>query len=87
MITFGALLLAGSLTRFAAVAAAVASAASLFSWFPAPRIGIFDTDVTAVLALVIVAAIICLGSGAFSVDAKLFGRREVIIPRKPLSDR
>jgi uncharacterized membrane protein YphA (DoxX/SURF4 family) len=86
MIGFGALLLIGSLTRFAAVAGGIASAASLFSWFPTPRIGIFQTDITAVLAIVIVAALMCLGSGAFSVDARLFGRREVIIPGKFLSD-
>jgi len=87
MIAFGALLLIGSLTRFAAFVAAIASIASLFPWFPGPRIGIFETELTAALAIVIIAAVMCLGSGAFSVDAKLFGRREVIIPRKSPSDQ
>jgi hypothetical protein len=27
-------------------------------------------------------AIACLGPGAFSVDARLFGRREILIPRE-----
>jgi hypothetical protein len=30
--------------------------------------------------VVLAAAVLCLGPGAFSVDARLFGRREVIIP-------
>jgi len=81
MIAVGALLLTGCLTRFAAVAAAAISVVSMFSWLPDPRVGMFETGMTAALAIVIAAAVICLGAGAFSVDARLFGRREVIIPR------
>jgi hypothetical protein len=44
---------------------------------------LFETRTTATLALVIAAAVVCLGSGAFSVDSRLFGRREVIIPKHP----
>jgi uncharacterized membrane protein YphA (DoxX/SURF4 family) len=87
LIAFGALLLLGSLTRLAAVAAGIASAATLSSWFPRPRIGIFENETTAVLAIVIVAAVLCLGPGAFSVDARIFGRREVIIPTRSPSDQ
>ena len=28
-------------------------------------------------------AVICLGAGAYSLDARLFGRREIIIPASP----
>jgi hypothetical protein len=35
---------------------------------------------TAVLSAVIAVAVICLGAGALSLDARLFGRREIIIP-------
>ena len=81
MIAVGILLFTGCLTRFTAVLAAVASVLSMFSWFPGPHVGMFETRMTAALAMVIAAAVICLGAGAFSVDARLFGRREVIIPR------
>jgi uncharacterized membrane protein YphA (DoxX/SURF4 family) len=81
--SLGALLLVGCLTRFAAIAAAVASVGSMFSWFPVTNVGLFETRMTATLAAVIAAAVVCLGPGAFSVDARLFGRREVIIPKNP----
>src|SRR5262249_9740807 len=35
----------------------------------------------AILVVVIAAAVILLGPGAFSVDARLFGRREIVVPR------
>jgi len=35
-----------------------------------------------VFAGAILASVLLLGPGAFSVDARLFGRREVIIPRR-----
>lgn len=33
-----------------------------------------------VLAACLASALVCLGPGAFSVDARLFGRREINIP-------
>jgi uncharacterized membrane protein YphA (DoxX/SURF4 family) len=83
MIIVGSSLLIGGLGRVTAIAAAILGLLSLFSWFPGPRIGLFESSMTATLAVVIAAALICLGPGAFSLDARLFGRREVIIPRKP----
>lgn len=35
-----------------------------------------------IYAIVLAAAIILLGPGAFSLDARFFGRREIIIPKK-----
>jgi hypothetical protein len=35
---------------------------------------------TAALATVIAAALVCLGPGAFSLDGRLYGRREIVIP-------
>jgi uncharacterized membrane protein YphA (DoxX/SURF4 family) len=77
----GVLLCIGLVTRFATAAAALGIMGSIFSWFPAPKVGLFVTRSTPVLALMIAAAIAFVGPGAFSVDARLFGRREVIIPR------
>ena len=83
MLAVGALLLMGCLTRFVAAVAAMACVASMFSWFPGPNVGLFETRMTVTFALVIAVALVCLGPGAFSVDARLFGRREVIIPKNP----
>ena len=79
----GVLLLTGYLTRFAAVVAVLAGTGSLCSWFAGPNLDLFDTRMTAALATAIAAAVICLGPGAFSLDGRLFGRREIIIPKSP----
>lgn len=76
----GALLLIGYLTPIAGVLAGLFCVGSILSWFPAPSLELFEAKLAAVLATVIVAALVCLGPGAFSVDARLFGRREIIIP-------
>ena len=80
-ITGGALLLAGYLTRLAALVAIAAGVSTMCSWLPAPTVALFDTRTAAALATVIAAAIVCLGPGAFSLDARLFGPREIVIPR------
>jgi len=85
-ITVGSLLLIGFLTRFAALAAVIIGLSSVLSWFPRSSIGPLQTPATALLSAVIAAAVICLGAGALSLDARMFGRREIIIPiRSPKS--
>jgi uncharacterized membrane protein YphA (DoxX/SURF4 family) len=79
----GAALLIGYLTPFAGTLAALFSIGAAFSWFPVPNLDLFDGRLTGALATVIVAALVCLGPGAFSLDARLFGRREIIIPSPP----
>jgi uncharacterized membrane protein YphA (DoxX/SURF4 family) len=81
MVLVGGLLLIGTLSRWVAVVAATTSLLSVFPWFPGPRVGLFENPITTMLAAVIATALVCLGPGAFSVDARLFGRREVIIPK------
>ena len=78
----GALLLTGYLTRLAAIVAVLAGVV-ICSWFAAPTVDVLETRLTAALATVIAAAVVCLGPGAFSLDARLFGRREIIIPKTP----
>jgi hypothetical protein len=73
-IALGALLTIGLLTPVAAILAALEAGC---------RHGLLDTNLSMALASVILVAVVLLGPGAFSVDARLFGRREVIIP--PLS--
>jgi len=79
----GAFLVAGYLSRLAAIVAAGAGISTMCSWLAAPNVAFFDTKTTAALATVIAAAVVCLGPGAFSLDARLFGRQEIIIPRTP----
>lgn len=73
------LLMFGFLTRFAAALAVAASLISLFSWFPLSG-SEFETKAAVGLKVVITLAVLFLGPGAYSVDARVFGRREVIIP-------
>ena len=44
-----------------------------------PPLRLFDSPLSAVLLIVIAAALAVIGPGAFSVDAQLFGRKEIVI--------
>jgi uncharacterized membrane protein YphA (DoxX/SURF4 family) len=79
----GAALLIGLLTPLAGVVVGLGALGIGFSFLPAPTPNLFDAKLSVVLAGIITAAIVFLGPGAFSVDARLFGRREIIIPRRP----
>jgi uncharacterized membrane protein YphA (DoxX/SURF4 family) len=87
MVAVGFLVLIGCLTRSAAAVAAVVSVLILFPWFPGPRVGLFETPATAILTAVLAVALVCLGPGAFSLDARWFGQREVVIPKNPHRDQ
>jgi hypothetical protein len=69
-LTGAALLLLGLMTPVVAVVIGLMSLAQLFS----------NDDV--VQMVVLTSAIALLGPGALSIDARLFGRREVLIPRR-----
>jgi uncharacterized membrane protein YphA (DoxX/SURF4 family) len=69
----GACLLLGFLTPIAAALIALASLSLLFA-----------SHSTQTLDIVVLSAVIALlGPGAFSIDARMFGRREILIPRAP----
>ena len=76
-------LLIGFLTRFVASAAAIVGIISVFSWLPSSGGGPLVNPATAGLCAAIAVAVICLGPGALSLDARLFGRREIVIPPSP----
>ncbi len=77
----GAALLIGFLTPVAAALAALDGAGVALSWLPSPiSDGLCGAPAT-VFLVVMAASIVLLGPGAFSLDARLFGRREVVIPR------
>jgi uncharacterized membrane protein YphA (DoxX/SURF4 family) len=72
-------LLLGYRTRLAATIVSIASIGSVFFWLSKyhPQ----GNRLSAGLVSIIAAAVICLGPGAFSLDSRLFGRREIIIPK------
>jgi uncharacterized membrane protein YphA (DoxX/SURF4 family) len=80
-IVCGASLLLGFLTPAASAIAALGCAGILFSWFPSPAPNLVEAKLFAILVITVASAIVLLGPGALSVDARLFGRREIIIPR------
>ena len=79
----GALILIGLTTPLAGALAALVSAASAASWLPSPTPNALGAGVSGGLLIVVTAAIALLGPGAISIDAALFGRREITIPDLP----
>jgi uncharacterized membrane protein YphA (DoxX/SURF4 family) len=76
----GALLLIGFLTPIAGAVAGLGTVALGFSLLPPCTPTIFDSKPAVVFAVAILLGIVVLGPGAFSLDARMFGRREIIIP-------
>ena len=82
-IATGVSLLIGFLTPCAAVLAAVGGTAMAQTWLPAPIENAAPDRLLAVFVAAVAASIVLLGPGAFSLDAYLFGRREIIIRAEP----
>ena len=76
----GALLVAGFLTPIACAAIAAVAACVGLSLLPLSSPDVFDSKSTLIFAAAMIVSIIGLGPGAFSLDARIFGRREIIIP-------
>jgi hypothetical protein len=76
----GASLLLGIFTPIGSGLIALGSVGMALSWLPPPCPGPFHFNLSAFYIVVMAAAIIFLGPGAFSLDSRLFGRREVQIP-------
>jgi uncharacterized membrane protein YphA (DoxX/SURF4 family) len=79
----GAALLFGLLTPIAALVTGLAAIGTGMSLLPAPVPNLCDSTLSVALIGIVTIAIIFLGPGAFSLDGRLFGRREIIIPRRP----
>lgn len=77
----GFLLVAGLLTPIAAITVTCAVVWSL--WAQIDGHADLPGGVARALAIADAAALVALGPGAFSIDARLFGRREIRIPRAP----
>ena len=79
-IASGALLLVGFLTPVAGTLAGLFTLGVTLAWLHPATTNLFDAKLPAVFAVVMNAAIVLLGPGALSIDARLFGRREIVIP-------
>jgi hypothetical protein len=71
----GLLLVIGLYTPFTAIAGAVIGALSLVLCISCDRL-------TGAFVLVVMVALGMLGAGAYSLDARIYGRREVVVPTR-----
>jgi len=76
----GLSLLLGFMTPCGSVLAAMFSAAIALSWLPQDALSVVQTKQAAALVALMAAALAFLGPGAYSIDSRLFGRREIVIP-------
>ena len=76
----GVLLAAGFLTPLAGLLIGICFVGIALSWFPAPAWVVHDVKLVATGMIISAVALALLGPGAFSLDGRLFGRREIVIP-------
>jgi uncharacterized membrane protein YphA (DoxX/SURF4 family) len=86
-IAVGAAILVGFLTPAASAAATVGYLMTGVSPFLMTEANKHISTLAAFSLAAMSAALVLLGPGAFSLDARLFGRREIIIPEGPRSPR
>jgi len=78
----GLLLLLGLLTPLASAVTVLTTVCVGAAWLPAPRMNFLNASLPVALVVVVAISVGFLGPGAFSIDSRLFGRREIVIPRK-----
>ncbi|MBC7926944.1 MAG: hypothetical protein H7039_14945 [Bryobacteraceae bacterium] len=76
----GASLLLGLLTPIGGGVVALGTGATALSLLPLPTSTLFDSGLFTAFVAIVAVSIVILGPGALSIDAVLFGRREIVIP-------
>jgi len=78
-------LLFGYLTPAAAALGVITNLWEVFGWSLPFRPVLWEDKLNYAFAVIIAIALLCLGPGAFSLDALRYGRREIVIPKIPRS--
>jgi len=76
----GLSLLAGILTPVISLMVLLVGIGYALMWIAPPAPNMFESKLVITNVIAVAAAIFFLGPGAFSLDARLFGRREIFIP-------
>jgi uncharacterized membrane protein YphA (DoxX/SURF4 family) len=80
LILGGAALVIGCLAPVAALATGTCFFLTSLGWVPEPVGGLHEARLAGLRIVVAAVSLALLGPGAFSLDAYLFGRREIVIP-------
>ena len=80
LIVSGAASAAGLLTPVAAMLVGACFLGIAFAWITPPTVPLHDVRLMACGMIIAAIALALLGPGAFSLDGRLFGRREIVIP-------
>jgi uncharacterized membrane protein YphA (DoxX/SURF4 family) len=83
----GALLALGLLTRVAGIVAPLFACAAAFHWLLPPSPLFAEIRAVALPFAVINLSLVALGPGAYSIDARLFGRKQLRIPPRTAPDQ
>jgi len=78
----GVLLLVGFLTPIAAILVDLGAAAVAYSKFSLISADVIEASWMNISVILIATAVVLLGPGSISLDAQLFGRRKIVIPRR-----
>jgi uncharacterized membrane protein YphA (DoxX/SURF4 family) len=76
----GGCLLIGFLTPILSLLGGLECLGIVWSWFPFQLLSPFESKLALTPVIAISVAIALLGPGAFSLDARLFGWKEIVIP-------
>jgi hypothetical protein len=82
LIVDGILLLLGLLTPVAGLIAPILACAAAFQWLLPASPLLLEIRTVALPFSVITLSLVALGPGAYSLDARIFGRKELRIPRR-----
>ena len=78
----GTLLVIGFLTPVAGLLVSLGAAATAYSRFSLPSAHVAEARWMDASILIVTMALVILGPGSISIDARLFGRRRIVIPRR-----